>query len=444
VRWSRSDTLVAARALRDRTVCAWLDDTGTAVLSARGLSPAQAQAAIERIDTLAHEARRAGHRSALDQIRVDVLAGLLDGTLHHLRHDEIITHLLAHRSTNDGPPTAAEDRATDDGVGDRSPAEDPVAEDGAGDRAAEGPVSDEAGAGEPGAAEDGAAEDEASEDQRVGVEVRVALSTLLGHDEHPAEIAGMGSVPAAHAREVVARQRRAEWRYVITDTHGRLLFDGITRRRPTGLAATGAPGGIVELHLPKTDLAALIHGERTTDVTAAEWAAVVADIARQYAGRDHPGRPELDAHPDERLPRAALRRHTQVRDRSCVGIACRHRASRCDQDHTIEYRDGGQTIAADLAPLCRHDHTLKAQPGWTLEQPAPGSFVWTTPLRGRYPVQPEPVQPPLPDPCPAPDDPGHDDPAPKAPETLEIWKPDPPPPPPTEPPPPNLDEPPPF
>ncbi|MBL8925036.1 MAG: hypothetical protein JNM77_02205, partial [Pseudonocardia sp.] len=29
-------------ALRDRTVCAWLDENGTAVLCARGLTPAQA------------------------------------------------------------------------------------------------------------------------------------------------------------------------------------------------------------------------------------------------------------------------------------------------------------------------------------------------------------------------------------------------------------------
>ena len=87
-----------------------------------------------------------------------------------------------------------------------------------------------------------------SDDQRVGVEVRVALSTLLGHDDHPGEIPGLGPIPATHARAVVADQRRAEWRWAITDAGGRLLFDGITRRRPTGLAATGPRGGIVELH----------------------------------------------------------------------------------------------------------------------------------------------------------------------------------------------------
>ena len=103
------------KALRDRTVCAWLDENGTAVLCARGLSPAQAQAAVERIDLLAHAARRAGHPSTLDQIRVDILAGLLDGTLHHLDRDQIITHLLAHRPGNDDPhrPTRRRQPATE-------------------------------------------------------------------------------------------------------------------------------------------------------------------------------------------------------------------------------------------------------------------------------------------------------------------------------------------
>ena len=78
--------------------------------------PAQAQAAVERIDLLAHAARRAGHPSTLDQIRVDILAGLLDGTLHHLDRDQIIAHLLTHRSGNDDPPAPRDDRTTHDGA----------------------------------------------------------------------------------------------------------------------------------------------------------------------------------------------------------------------------------------------------------------------------------------------------------------------------------------
>ena len=166
---------------------------------------------------------------------------------------------------------------------------------------------------------------------------------------------------------------------------------------------------------------------------------MLADIAHQYAARD---RRDLDAHPHDRLPRAALRRHTQIRDRSCVGVGCRHRPTRCDQDHTVEYRHGGPTIAADLGPLCRHDHVLKGH-GWTLQQPSPGTFIWTSPLGGRYEVQPEPVQAPPPETCPGQDDPWHDEAAPPWPDTLTLWRPSPPRSPP-EPEPVDLDERPPF
>ena len=425
------------KALRDRTVCAWLTEDGTAVLCARGLSPAQAQAAVERIDLLAHSARRAGHPSALDQIRVDVLAGLLDGTLHHLDRDQIIAHLLAHRSSNDDQPHT-------------DPGSDEVSHDvAASDSFANGAANDDAAA-----AGDAVVSNErvargarvggnpaAGDDQRVGVEVRVALSTLLGRDEQPGEIPGLGPVPASHARVVVAQQRRAEWRFAVTDSAGRLLFDGITRWRPAGLVATGPRGGIVELHVPEALLAEFTGDNRAGEPTAAPWTGVLADIARQYGGRHQR---DLDARPGDRLPHAALRRHTQIRDRTCVGIGCRHRPARCDQDHTVEYQDGGRTVAADLAPLCRHDHTLKGQAGWSLEQPAPGVFLWRSPLGGRYEVRPDPVLPPLPDLCPGPDDPWHDEVAAPGPDVLTMWRPDPPPSPPDEPEPVGLDEPSPF
>ena len=416
------------KALRDRTVCAWLDENGTAVLCARGLTPTRAQAAVARIDLLAHAARRAGHPSTLDQIRVDILAGLLDGSLHHLDRDQIIAHLLAHRSDNDDPPDqragTATTGTTPTGATGGAPLTSGVAEGGAG--------AGVAGAGNLTATSAAVADEDAagvadhvmSDDQRVGVEVRVALSTLLGLDDHPGEIPGLGPVPASHARAVVAEQRRAEWRFAVTDTDGRLLHDGITRRRPTGLATDGPSGGIVELQVPAALLTARSDHARAGEPAVERWTAVLADIARRYADRD---RHDLDAHPDDRLPRAALRRHTQIRDRSCVGVGCRRPPARCDQDHTVEYRHGGETVAADLAPLCRYDHTLKGQAGWILLQPTPGTFIWITPLGGRYAVQPEPVLPPLPDACPGPDDPRYDDAAPRGPDMLIMYGPAPPP-----------------
>ena len=351
---------------------------------------------------MAHAARRAGHPSTLDQIRVDVLAGLLDGTLHHLDRDQIIAYLLTHRSGNDDP---RQDR----------PGERPV-------RLGRRPRGPHRAA--PGIRASGVG-DRPVDDQRVGVEVQVALSTLFGRDEQPGEIPGVGPIPASHARAVVACQRRAEWRFAITDDAGRLLFDGTTRRRPEGLLTTGPAGGIVEMHVSAKRLAELIAEGRSPEPTVARWAGVLADIAGQYGARD---RRDLDAHPDDRLPRTALRRHTQIRDRTCVGVGCRRRPARCDQDHTIEYQHGGPTIAADLAPLCRHDHLLKGQGGWTLQQRSPGTFVWTSPLGGRYEVRPEPILPQPPGTCPGPDVHCHDDSAPPGPDMFTVWRPSPPPP----------------
>src|SRR5205814_9697814 len=85
-----------------------------------------------------------------------------------------------------------------------------------------------------------------------GLHLRVGLATLLGLDDEPGEIAGMGIVPAAVARRIARRQHRSQSRYAILDEQGRLLFDGVTRRRPHRPDPTRArvPGGIIELHVP--------------------------------------------------------------------------------------------------------------------------------------------------------------------------------------------------
>ena len=167
---------------------------------------------------------------------------------------------------------------------------------------------------------------------------------------------------------------------------------------------------------------------------------VLADIARQYRERD---RRDLDAHPDDRLPRAALRRHTQIRDRTCVGIGCRHRPTRCDQDHTVDYRYGGPP-----SPPTWHRCAATTTPsrGSRLDPPTaePRHVPLDQPLGGDTRSSPSPSSP-LPDPCPGPDNHQHDQPAPQAPDSLTLWKPDPPPSPPggdAEPT--DLDTPPPF
>ena len=69
--------------------------------------------------------------------------------------------------------------------------------------------------------------------QRPGpaVHVTVALSTLLGLDEQPGELAGHGPVPAQLARRIAA-DPTGTWRRLGTDDYGGLLDFGRTRYRP--------------------------------------------------------------------------------------------------------------------------------------------------------------------------------------------------------------------
>ncbi|MGA9310905.1 MAG: hypothetical protein WBV74_11110, partial [Pseudonocardiaceae bacterium] len=195
--------------------------------------------------------------------------------------------------------------------------------------------------------------------RRVGVELRVALSTLLGRDRYPGEVAGWGPVTAEVARTVVIAQRAAQWRFAITDPAGRLLLAGTTRRRPHSTASCGelppCRGGIVELQLP----AALLTELATDPHACGQWTAVVADLSAQYT------------------------RHTQGH---CTKPPAKKPAAR---------------FAG--AALRRHDHRLKHPGRWRLHQPTPGHFTWTSPLGRTYHTQPPPIINDLPEPRPRPD-----------------------------------------
>ena len=103
-----------------------------------------------------------------------------------------------------------------------------------------------------------------------------------------------------------------------------------------------------------------------------DWTEVVAEIARRYAARDTE-LARLDTDRAARFPGAELRRHVQMRDRTCVAPGCRRAARRTDIDHTHDHARGGATVRANMAPLCLPHHTMKHRGGWTLTQPEPGS-----------------------------------------------------------------------
>jgi hypothetical protein len=95
----------------------------------------------------------------------------------------------------------------------------------------------------------------------------------------------------------------------------------------------------------------------------------------------------------------------QLRDQTCTFVGCRAPAERADVDHTVDHARGGPTTHDDLGPACRHDHGLK-QAGWTLDQPGPGVFRWTSPLGRTYETTAEPLLPEPPPEVPRGPDPG--------------------------------------
>jgi hypothetical protein len=412
------------RAVAERGVVAYLNPDGTAILAAQGLAPDEAAAANDRIHRLAKQAKRAGHPGRLDQIKADVMIGLLDGRFHGHTVQQIIATLLAThtRPTTPAAPTTPPGAQPSDTSkpgqqqpgehqagplqtspvqagtpqgGEQGPGEQGPGEQGAGEQGPGG-----LGVGEQGAVGLGAGETQPSETQPgdaefgsgrgIGIEVSVELATLLGRNDHPATLPGLGPVVADVARRVVARQRGAEWRYTLVDDTGHFVFGGITRRRPHH-SHNDTHGGIVELLIPLT----LLDQLTATPAQCGDWRAVIEDIAEQYRNRDQHLR-NIDAQPNRRFPTTALRRHIQQRDRTCKGPGCRRPATHTDFDHTHDHQYGGPTTSTNGGACCTHDHLLKTKGGWKLHQTEPGQFVWYTPLGQTHQTRGEPILHPTP------------------------------------------------
>ena len=350
------------RAVTERSVIAYLNPDGTVTLTAQGLPADEAAAACERIHQLATQVKRAGHPATLDQIKADVTLGLLNRRFDHMTTTQIITTMTSDLESS--PAQAHTDQASQPAT-DQAAARDDLALGGT----TRGPRG-----------------------RLMGVEVSVELATLLGRNDHPATIPGLGPVLADVARRVVAGQRGAQWRYTLLNPDGHFVCGGITRRRPTG-TGEHSHGGIVELLIPIDLLDELTHHLPWPS----EWSRVVADIATQFHEHEQQLR-DIDANPDRRFPTETLRRHIQQRDRSCVGPGCRRPASKSEFDHTREYQHYGPTTSTNGGPVCNHDHNLKTQGGWTLHQPKPGQFIWRTPLGQTHHSQSEPILHPLPTP----------------------------------------------
>ncbi len=372
-------------AVKSRRVVGSRNPDGTANLGGYQQPVDRIAAAAERIDTLARAWKRSGDSRPIDHIRSDLFIGMTDGTFEGLDEDEIVAYVLAHPYTDETPPLDG----GEDGDGGGHPR--PKGPGGGG-----GPY----GGGGPDADRQPGRGGEAQSRSWAVPEVRVKLSTLLGRDEHPAEIPPWGYLPGQAARELVLSMQSAQWRYVLCDADGRAVDGGLIKSRPSD--PSGRPvrrdarrGGIVELAVPLAELGRL--GAELLD--AGPWAAVVGELAKLAEPAKKSTDPDSDTRDIERrTPGAALRRWTQQRDRQCPHPCCRAPARKADVDHRIGFADGGPTIGSNLSVPCRHDHRLKDEGHWAMQQPQPGLTVWTSPLGHRYESRPPPVIIELPEP----------------------------------------------
>ncbi|HEX4609133.1 MAG TPA: DUF222 domain-containing protein, partial [Urbifossiella sp.] len=433
-----------AAAIARRRVVLRPAPSGAADLSGLDLPPEPAQDAFDRIVALAgvvHDRLRSlGRDAPRGPIQTEVLLTLTGPDGAGLWDDDVI-ELVVSRFTSDGPGPGPGDGEDPDGGPDGGPEAGPA---GPGDEPEGGPDDGLGGGGGPGGPTDPDAPlpgedvesahldddpDEGHDGSCAGPEpaggdgsvrravpftarvaIRLGLATALGLDRRPGEVPGQGSVCSSTARALAWDRADAHLRLLLYDEHHHLAHAltlppirhgpptlGGRRRRHTVeftahthhldhlVTGAGFPRGIDTL--PPDALRLLQRAEK----------ALAA--ARARPAHQHPAVTTADAH--RRRPGAELARWVQARDHTCRGMGCERQATGADLDHTLDWIHGGQTTADDLGVFCQGDHLFKHDPtnGWTVEQPHPGTFVWTAPTGRRHVITPEPYDP-LPDPLP--------------------------------------------
>jgi hypothetical protein len=122
---------------------------------------------------------------------------------------------------------------------------------------------------------------------------------------------------------------------------------------------------------------------------------VIADIARKVAAGRHdaewrytivePGTGRAIASgTTRRRPSAAQRRAVESVNPTCVFPGCRAPAADSDIDHRKDWAKGGPTTVGNLNPLCKHDHRIKHEAGWSYRVTEDGTAEWTSRLGHTY------------------------------------------------------------
>jgi hypothetical protein len=237
------------------------------------------------------------------------------------------------------------------------------------------------------------------------LDLTISWPALTGQSDTGVTLSRIGAITAAQGLPLAvtaASDPHASWRVILTAPDGRAVaVEGIRRPRDTG-PASRAPGvtGRVSVTFPLDALdrpppatsggtAAGCPGSGILMATrrAATRAAARAEATR-VADAAAGGCAHTAAAPGYRPP-PRIREHVAARDQTCRQPTCRQPAHHADIDHTIPYDQGGLTCTCNTGARCRTHHQIKQEPGWTLTQPEPGTFLLTTPAGRTYATYPD-------------------------------------------------------
>src|SRR5690348_18053163 len=333
-------------AAKDARVERWAEDSGNAALMGCELPPGEVLAADQRITAWAKELRRAGLEGDMDVLRARAFLDLLLGKDSRPRQDT---------------------RGGEDGTGPGPGGSGPGSPD------ASPPSAGPAGGAVPGGFAG-------------RITLTVPLASLLNLADRPGEIPGIGPVDPWLARDLAAaaaRNPKTTWCVTVTDQDGHAVGHGCARPEPsshskragpgppgfsfTPASRDGPPGGYGTWRLRTP-------GEGPDLIVAIDTLGT-EPCQHQYQARGHD-------------PGVRLRHLSQVRHATCTSPVCRRPAPTCDFEHNTPYETGGRTCLCNGGPKCRHDHRLKQQPGWNVEQLADSTFRWTTPAGRSYDTEP--------------------------------------------------------
>jgi len=387
-------------AARNARVQRWLEDSGNAALMGRELPPADVLAADQRITWWARELRAAGLDGDMDQLRALAYMDIMLG-----RDSRLVTSPEPPASTDatgggqDGPGRQTPDDPRDAGPGDAGPGDAGPGDAGPGD----------AGPGDAGSGPDS---DGTWTPPRSGVipagfigciNLTVPLATMLGLADRPGEISGLGPVDPALARDLAhaaAQNPKTTYCVTVTDEQGHAIGHGCARPGPTNRTRTARPPE----PRPPSDHSPPA-GPGTSPgftFTASGEDGPPGGYGAWRLSTGTPGRPDLliALDPialdtcDHRFearghdPGVKLRHLSQIRHATCTGPTCRRPSRQCDFEHNIPYEAGGRTCLCNSGPKCRHEHRLKQDPRWKVEQITPGTFRWTAPSGRQYTTEP--------------------------------------------------------